>query len=162
MKSYKQLLQKINESEYTPGSYERGDVAGAGGRSAHSDLGSYRNELDEIVGRINAFIREYTSREFIDPTNLRNQLKARLNHVGLDFECDAKERLGEGSFTYQLQRFGGSFGTTPEHDLLKDGFLKTDMIREFVGSGMILSFNITRNEHSMFEVDARIQPGDAD
>ena len=155
MKSYKQLLQKLDESEYSVGSYERGDVAGAGGRSAHSDLGSYRIELDEIVGRINAFIKEYTSREFLDPTNLRNQLKARLNHVGLDFECDPTKRLGEGSFSYQLQRFGGSFGTTPEHDLLKDGFLKSDMIREFVGTGMILSFDITRNEHSMFEDHAR-------
>lgn len=162
MKSYKQLLQKLDESEYSVGSYEHGRVAGAGGRSAHSDLGSYRIELDEVVGRINAFIKEYTSREFLDPTNLRNQLKARLNHVGLDFECDPTKRLGEGSYSYQLQRFGGSFGTTPEHDLLKDGFLKSDMIREFVGTGMILSFDITRNEHSMFEVDARIMPGDAD
>ena len=82
MKHFKQLVQELVESEYSPGSYERGDVAGAGGRSAHSDLGSYRIELDEIVGRINAFIKEYTDRDFIDPTSLRNQLKARLNHVG--------------------------------------------------------------------------------
>jgi hypothetical protein len=141
MKHFKQLVQELVESEYSPGSYEHGGVAGAGGRSAHSDLGSYRIELDEIVGRINAFIKEYTDRDFIDPTSLRNQLKARLNHVGLDF--------------------GGSFGTTPTHNLMKDGFLKSDMIKEFTGSSMILSLNVSRNDNSMFSVDAKIVPGDA-
>ena len=161
MKHFKQLVQELVESEYSPGSYEHGGVAGAGGRSAHSDLGSYRIELDEIVGRINAFIKEYTNRDFIDPTSLRNQLKARLNHVGLDFECDSKSRLGEGNHVFQLSRFGGSFGTTPTHNLMKDGFLKSDMIKEFTGSSMILSLNVSRNDNSLFSVDAKIVPGDA-
>ena len=113
------------------------------------------------MGRINAFIKEYTDRDFIDPTSLRNQLKARLNHVGLDFECDSKTRLGEGNHVYQLSRFGGSFGTTPTHNLMKDGFLKSDMIKEFTGSSMILSLNVSRNDNSMFSVDAKIVPGDA-
>ena len=161
MKSYKQLFQELSESEYAPGHYQSDTMIGSKNISAQSDLGSYRIELDEVVGRINAFIREFTKREYIDPTNLRNQLKARLNHVGLDFECDTKERLGEGSFSYQLSRFGGSFGTTPTHNLLKDGFLKTDMISEFVGSGMVLTFNISKNDDSMYEVNAKITPGNA-
>ena len=159
MKHFKELVHELIESEYSPGHFQQG--VGSGGRSAHTDLGSYRIELDEIVGRINAFIKEFTNREFIDPTSLRNQLKARLNHVGLDFECDTKSRLGEGNFAYQLNRFGGSFGTTPTHNLLKDGFKTSDMIKEFTGSGMVLSFNISRNENSMFSVDAKIVPGDA-
>ena len=162
MKRYKELLQQLSESEYTPGSFEHGRVAGAGGRSAYSDLGSYRVELDEIVGRINAFVKQFTAREFLEPTNLRGQLKSKLNLVGLDFDCDTKERIGEGSYTYQLKRFGGSFGTTPEHDLMKDGFLESDMIEEFVGTKMVLSFNVKRNENSMFDIDAKIVPGNAE
>ena len=162
MKNFKELFTQLQESEYFPGHYQHGGVAGAGGRSAHDDLGSYRIELDEIVGRINAFIREYTEREFMDPTSLRNQLKARLNHVGLDFECDSKTRLSEGSYTYPVLRFGGSFGTTPEHDLLKNGFKRSDMIEEFAGVKMVLEFNVSRNEDSMYVVDARLRPGDHD
>jgi hypothetical protein len=161
MKHFKELVNELQESEYFPGHYQHARVAGAGGRSAHDDLGSYRIELDEIVGRINAFIREYTDREFIDPTSLRNQLKVRLNHVGLDFECDSKKRLGEGNFVFPVSRFGGSFGTTPEHDLLKNGFKKSDMIEEFAGTKMVLEFKITRNESSMYVVDARLRPGEA-
>ena len=161
MKSYKELFQELAESEYAPGHFQSDYMIGSKNTTAASDMGTYRIELDEIVGRINAFIKEYTSRDYIDPTNLRNTLKARLNHVGLDFDCNPRDRVTEGSYSYELNRFGGSFGTTPTHDLLKDGFLKSDMISEFTGSKMVLSFNVTKNEDSMFEIDAKIMPGDA-
>ena len=161
MKRYKELLQRLDEGEYTPGHYHSDTMIGGRTRGAHTDLGAYRIELDEIVSRINAFIREYTSREFLDPTYLRAQLKSKLNLVGLDFEYDTKQRIGEGSYSYQLKRFGGSFGTTPTHDLLKDGFLESDMIEEFAGSKMLLSFVVSKNESSMFDIDAKIVPGNA-
>ena len=159
MKTYKELISQLNEGEEQPGNYSYG--AGSGQRSAHSDMGNYRVELGEIVTRLNAFIREYTGKEFLDPTQLSNQLKTRLNNVGLDFDCDLKSRVEEGNYTYPLNRFGGSFGTTPEHDLLKDGFLTTDMISEFAGTSMVLRYNVSKNDDSMFVIDAKLVPGNA-
>jgi hypothetical protein len=45
---------------------------------------------------------------------------------------------------------------------MKDGFLESDMIEEFVGTKMVLSFNVKRNENSMFDIDAKIVPGNAE
>ena len=163
MKTYKQLFEGVvhnllSESEYAPGHFQSDTMIGSKNTTAASDMGSYRVELDEIVGRINAFIKEFTEREYIDPTNLRNNLKARLNHYGLDFECNVKERVTEGSYVYKLNRFGGSFGTTPEHDLLKDGFKTSDMIAEFAGTSMVLEFIVVKNDSSMYEIEARMKP----
>jgi hypothetical protein len=35
------------------------------------------------------------------------------------------------------------------------------MIKEFTGSSMVLSLNVSRNDNSLFSVDAKIVPGDA-
>jgi hypothetical protein len=160
MKRYKELVEQLNEGEYNPGNYAAG-VGHGGGYSAVSDLGNYRVELDEIVFRVNTFIREFSDREFLDPTSFRNTLKTKLNLLGLDFQCDSTQRVAEGNYSYPLLRFGGSFGTTPEHDLLKDGFKVSDMISEFAGSSMVLQYNVSKNDDSMFIVDAKIKPGNA-
>ena len=150
MKKFKELSSYLKENEYTDSSEPI--------RVARSDYGVFRVEDKETLGRINALIYEYTKREFIDPKNAMSQLRHKLNLIGLDFEMAAYDRVDEGSQDYKINRFGGEFGTTPEHDLSK-GFYKSDGISPFNdGVGMVLRTTYTVSESGMYSIDAMIVP----
>ena len=150
MKKFKELSSYLKENEYTDSSEPI--------RVARSDYGIYRVEDKETLGRINALIHEYTKREFIDPKNAMSQLRVKLNLIGLDFEMAAYDRVDEGSQDYKINRFGGEFGTTPEHDLSK-GFYKSDGISPFNdGVGMVLRTTYAVSESGMYSIDAMIVP----
>jgi hypothetical protein len=84
-------------------------------------------------------------------------LRAKMNIMGLDFDFTPATKLmpsPEGPNTFRLNRFGGTFGTTPEHDLSK-GFLVTDGISEFNGGkgiNMVVEVIITNNHLYKFEI----------
>ena len=101
---------------------------GSTNRSALSDFCTHRVEFDEQVFRINTFLENYFGRPILDSVGAFNQLRAKLNIVALDFMVDPEAVKTEGKFEFPVTRHGGSFGTTPDHDLSK-GFYKDDGIR---------------------------------
>ena len=100
---------------------------GSTNRSALSDVGTYRVDIDEQMFRINVFLENYFQRPILDSAGAFNALRAKLNIVGLDFTFDRNQVCQEGSFSFPMNRHGGSFGTKPDHDLSK-GFYTDDGI----------------------------------
>ena len=150
MKTYKELRQKINEGQET---------TGGAARSAHSDFGVHRIEHPEELGRLNAFLNAFTQMEFLDPKSCVATLRHKLNLAGLEFEYNNSTALNlEGNTTFPLEKWGGSFGTTPTHDLRK-GFYKSDNIKEFNGGiGLNLSVDVHQDSGGLYQIDAKILP----
>jgi len=119
MKTFKDLKNRLSEAG--------GDVGGWGStnRSAMSDFGAHRMEFEDQVFRVNVFLENYFGRPIIDSVGVFSQLRAKLSIIGLDFEFDPTAVRTEGPFEFPMTRYGGSFGTTPDHDLSK-GFYKDD------------------------------------
>jgi hypothetical protein len=111
MKTYDQILQKINESEYGDGGgFGIGDPGDSHGRSAYSDAGVYRVESPAQLKRINAFINAFTQKEFLDPRAALGMLRTKLNLTGLDFRIDKSVEVTTENKSFELTRFGGTFG----------------------------------------------------
>jgi len=150
MKTYKELQEKIDtiaESAY---------VSGGAARGAHSEFGVHRIENDEQVGRINAFLNAFTDKEFLSPKTAIAQIRHKLNMSGLDFEWNNASVVTNETMNLPLTRWGGSFGTTPTHDL-KTGFYKGDNIKEFNdGVGLSLRVNADQEDGGLYIIDARI------
>jgi hypothetical protein len=153
MKTYNELLQKINESEYGfGGGFGNGDPSDSYGRSAHSDAGIYRTESPAQLKRLNAFVNAFTQKEFLDPRAALGMLRAKLNIAGLDFKIDMAENLEDGSTSYRLYKFGGTFGkspTTPHNE-----FEVTDGFEE--GKSYALNINMIDVPNGLYKVDAKI------
>lgn len=136
MSLFKKILSRLVENEQT--------VDGSGfdmyltktGRSAHSDYGLFRDDQDQLK-RIQAFVNAYLGGSYIEPEAAVNLLRSKLNHAGLDFDFNSKSKLSAGTHSFQLNRYGEIFGTTPTHDLLKNGF---DKGKEYVP--LNLTFNL--------------------
>ena len=150
MKTYKELQQKINEGQET---------SGGAARSAHGDFGVHRIEHPEQLGRLNAFLKAFTQMEFLDPKSSIATLRHKLNLAGFEFEYNSTTALNlEGNTMFPLERWGGSFGTTPTHDL-KTGFYKGDNIKEFNGgTGLNLSIDVHQEDGGLYQIDAKIVP----
>lgn len=88
-----------------------------------SDVGTFYIERPDQLQRINNFVEAFLDREFIDPKLALNALRTRLNTTGIDFST-TPEVVEEGHLEFEVTRNGGSFGTTPEHNLMKDGFYR--------------------------------------
>ena len=58
-----------------------------------------------------------------------------------------------------LARWGGSFGTTPTHNLMKDGFYRGDNIKEFNnGVGLALRLEVFQEDDGLYQMDAKVVP----
>ena len=120
-------------------------------RTAMSDVGAHYIENPEQLARINAFIESYMGRDYIDVTGAFNHLRARLNVVGIDFDTTPSE-VSEGSYEFPIVRHGGSFGTTPEHDL-KTGFYRDNGTP---GYNFVLKADVAIAENGAYKVNAKI------
>jgi len=154
MKTYKKLqedISTITESQVT---------VGGAARSAHSDFGVHRVDHPEQLVRLNSFLKAFTQREFIEPKNAVSQLRHKLNLAGLDFDWNNSSELSTDESTkLPLKRWGGSFGTTPTHNLLKQGFYTSDNISEFNnGVGLVLKIDLFQDDDGLYEIDAKIVP----
>jgi len=151
MKTYKELrtdLTAITEGEET---------VGGAARSAHSDYGIHRIDDPEQHSRLNSFISSFTHKEFIEPKAAMAQLRHKFNLAGLDFKWDNTSNFDESNATIlPISRYGGTFGTTPEHDL-SNGFQVTDGIKEFNnGVALSLSVNTHPGKNGLIKLDAEI------
>jgi hypothetical protein len=128
-------------------------------RSAASDFGVHRIENDTQLNRVKAFLSSFSGREYLEPRGALSLLRAKMNIMGLDFDFTPKTKLIPGPNVFPLNRFGGTFGTTPEHDLLKDGFLTTDGISEFNnGKGLNLILDIQMTPNNLYKFDFSVVP----
>jgi hypothetical protein len=153
MKRYKELRKQLNESELQDGGALGGFPADRGSRSAFSDYGLYRVENEEQLKRLKAFINAFTSREYLEPRAALSLLRVKLNLAGLDFQFDAKTDLKTNQpMLFKLKRFGGTFGTSPTHDLSK-GFEVTD---GFMGDSLSLIVNIIDSETGLYVLDIKV------
>lgn len=157
MKTYKELqdnIQVVLENEV---------ITGGAARSAHSDFGVHRIEHDSQVGRLNAFLNAFTDREFLDPKTAIAQIRNKFNQAGLDFEWNNKSSITNEKMELPLLKWGGSFGTIPTHNLMKDGFYKSDNISEFNGGkGLSLKINTDKEDGGLYFIDAKIVPSSGD
>lgn len=146
MKKFSELKQKLAESEYADGGGFNAAYDGTTSRSAASDYGVHRIENENQRGRIGAFLQTFAQKDYLDPRSAFALLRAKLNLAGLDFQFNPNvQLLTNAEMKFPLSRFGGTFGTTPTHDLSK-GFLETDGIAEFNdGKGLQMVVVITRN-----------------
>tara|TARA_R100001594_G_scaffold106632_1_gene141102 strand:- start:1201 stop:1665 length:465 start_codon:yes stop_codon:yes gene_type:complete len=151
MKKFKELTAKIDSL------VENEHIFGGAARSAHSDYGVFRIENSEQLKRVNAFLNAFTQREFIEPKHGIAQIRHKFNQMGLEFDWTpqtSKIEYGE-EMKLPLSRWGGSFGTTPEHDLLKDGFYRDD---NFEGTGFTLGLKVTSPNGGLCQIDAMVYP----
>lgn len=153
MKTYNELLQNIHESEYGEGGgFGIGDPSDSHGRSAYSDAGIYRTESPAQLKRLNAFISAFTQKEFLDPRAAMGMLRAKLNIAGLDFKIDMAESLDDGTTSYRLYKFGGTFGKSLETP--HDEFETTDGFEE--GKSYALNVNVIDIPSGLYKIDAKI------
>ena len=152
MKTYKEL-KDIAENfgvTYTPN----------GGRESKSvqDTTTSLNDLgnEETMGAITAFIKQFTESECMNPRQRVAQLRTRLNTLGLHFDFDPAGNFTEGTESYSLSQFGGSFGTTPEHDLMTQGFKEDDGITPKLGHGLALEVSYNKADSGLYKLEARI------
>jgi hypothetical protein len=121
MKNFKNILNTLLENEYVEAGSVFNGFSDPMPRTAHSDHGLFRDDASQF-NRINAFVHNFLSGTYLDPRAAIALLRSKLNHAGLDFEFNNTVKLVPGNNTFQLNRFGEKFGTTPTHDLLKQGF----------------------------------------
>ena len=109
--------------------------------------------------RLNAFLNAFTQMEFLEPKSAIATIRHKLNLAGLDFEWNNKSSFTpEETLKLPLARWGGSFGTTPTHDL-SQGFYQGDNIAEFNdGKGLELSIDVYQEDNGLYQMDAKILP----
>jgi len=122
--------------------------------SALSDEGTFYIERPDQLARINAFIESFMDRGFIDARQAFNHLRARLNVTGIDFS-KTPDIVQEGHLEFEVTRHGGSFGTTPTHNLMKDGFYRDSGVQ---GMNFTLKADVTLGERGLHRISAKIVP----
>ena len=127
MKRFKELRENlIVESEFSP--------YGLANRSIHSDHGVHRLDTDNNIAKINSFIETFLSGNTLHPKVKLEQLRVRLNHIGLDF--DTKNATMDEDVTsipvtyygkvfgYELDNQGSATGVIGDQDLATQKFGK--------------------------------------
>jgi len=135
MKRFKELRENlILESEFSP--------YGLYNRSIHTDDGVHRLDDRENLGRINAFIENFLSGNTLHPKVKLEQLKVRLNHIGLDF--DTKGGLVDEEITsYPMTYYGKVFGYKMENGAPTGEIGDQDFSTEKFGRPLALSVRQT-------------------
>lgn len=98
-------------------SQEYGGVLGPVDAEAVQGIDRLNPMKPEGLQRINVFLKQFFKRSTLNPSNEIGQLRARLNHLGLDFPFNAMQPV------QPINRFKVGktevFGTTPTTDLSK-------------------------------------------
>lgn len=154
MKKYKELRKQLFEGENMDGG-ALGQWPTNAPDSAHSHYGVHRVESDEQIQRIQAFLNTFANKEYLDPRAALSLLRVKLNLAGLDFDFNNKTEVTPNkTMVFHLKRFGGTFGTTPTHDLTKEPFKVTDGIEDVTNGGHLnLTVNIDTAESGLYKLN---------
>lgn len=174
---FKDLRNKIEENHQTM----KISAAAVGpfnpdGAVDTSDI-SIASLTGEALNRLNAFLGGAFAKSYISTSNVMNQIKNKLEMVGLFFEYrqapakvgaditnrlasdanprDAITELGEGEHEFALSYLGGSYGRYPTDP----GFdpYKSDNITPKVGTPLVLCVNIAKEENGTYFVRPAIK-----
>jgi hypothetical protein len=106
MKRFKELRNElISEAEFDP--------YGLNAKSVLTDDGVHRLENPGNIARINQFIDNFLEGECMNVKVKLEQLRVRLNHIGLDFNVN--EGLSDDDITsYPVNYYGKAYGYHPE------------------------------------------------
>jgi hypothetical protein len=152
MKRYKELKKQLNESEYMDGGALGQWPTNAPG-SAHSDFGVHRIESDEQIQRLQAFLYTFSNKEYLDPRAALSLLRVKLNLAGFDFDFTNKTEIKPNeTMAFHLKRFGGTFGTTPEHNLLKEDGIEDVMNGEHLN----LVVHVSTSESGLYKLEMHL------
>lgn len=126
-------------------------------RSAVDDFGIHRVEHNQEVQRLQAFLKAFTGREYIDPRAALSLMRVKLNLAGVDFDFNKKTHVPVGEpMHFHLKRWGGTFGVTPENDG-RHGFEVTDGISQMLsGDHLCLVVTIHEAGSGLYKMDAQI------
>lgn len=126
-------------------------------RSASDDVGIHQIQKNSQVQKLQAFLHAFTGREYLDPRAALSLMRVKLNLAGLDFDFTNKTNLDVNKPQYfVIKRFGGTFGTTPDHDLSK-GFKVTDGVEDILGGDhLALAINIIEAESGLYKMNVKI------
>lgn len=138
MKRFKELRETlILEAEYNPWGYQS--------QSIHQDDGVHQNPADaEKIQKLNAFIENFLAAgKSMDPKARLEQLNIRLNHVGLNFNCN--EGVKDGDITsYEVKYYGEVYGYKLDDNFGPTGEIgEQDLATEKFGSPLVLSVRST-------------------
>jgi hypothetical protein len=142
MKNFKNLVN-ILENEYADVGNVFNGFSTPFTRSAHSDAGVHRDDSSQI-NRIHSFANAHLNGDYLDPIQALKTLRAKINHAGLDFDFNNQTKLNIGRNSFQLNRYGEIFGTTPTTNLM-DGF---DRGKDYVP--LSLTFDLTKSSNGKF------------
>lgn len=157
MKKYKELRKQLFESEVMDGG-ALGQWPTNAPNSAHSDYGVHRIENEEQTNRLQAFLNTFANKEYLDPRAALSLLRVKLNFAGMDFDFNNKTEITPNNdMVFQLKRFGGTFGTTPTHDLMKQGFKVTDGIEDVLdGNHLNLVVSMMESPSGLYKLSLKI------
>ena len=87
----------------------------------YSALGAHNIYNPDVLKRVNAFVGAISEREFIKPQHAIDELREKLNRIGLN--VSAVDMNGDnGKVTAEVKQFGGRFGKdTDGSDINDDG-----------------------------------------
>jgi len=162
---FKQLLQKTgpiteNSGEQTfGGGLFIGDPNAPRTPSPLTDKGTFNINLPRSLDAINSLLYGLSQKDYIDPDQVLNIVKQKLNHFGFDFQY--KNALPDGETLIKLYQYGspyiGVYGMTPHKDVNKEGF-SSDGIEEKLGYGLNLMVNIVKQPNFLRKVQLMIVP----
>lgn len=157
MKNYKQLKQQLMEGEYVDGGALGQWPTPDSVRSAADDFGIHRIEHSQEVQKLQAFLKAFTGREYIDPRAALSLMRVKLNLAGVDFDFNSKTHVSVGQpMHFHLKQWGGTFGVTPENDG-RNGFEVTDGISQKLGGDhLCLVVTLREAESGLYKMDAQI------
>lgn len=161
MKRFKELrseLETLAEEHSEGGGFGYDPVLKSQGRSAKDKVEPTNYDDPYDMQKVNAFITAFTSKSYVDPRAALYLLRAKLNLTGIDFDVSRGTELEtEKEYAFPIKRFGGTFGTSPEHDLQK-GFEKTN---GFNGRDYVLKVKIDApsggGKSGLFMLNAHIE-----
>ena len=126
-----------------------------------TDKGTFNLKLPRSLDAINSLLYGLSQREYVDPDQVLNIVKEKLNHFGFDFQY--KNALPDGQTVIKLYQYGspyiGVYGMTPTQDVNKVGF-SSDGISEKLGHGLNLMVNIVKQPNFLRKVQLMIVPAD--
>lgn len=163
---FKNLLSKIqNLQENAPeDTFGGGLYIGTGEKkptSALSNKGTFNIRLPRSLDAINAMLIGFSTKDYIDPDEVLNFVKIKLNHFGFDFEY--KTKLEDGENVFPLVQYGSSqlgiYGQNPYDDVNEKGFSQGDGIKEKLGHGLDLVVNVQRGPNMLRRLNMMIVPG---
>lgn len=160
MKRFKELRNEIEtlaEEHSEGGGFGFDPVLKSKGRSAQNEVKPTNYDDPYDMQKVNAFITAFTSKSYVDPRSALYLLKAKLNLTGIDFDLNRSTELEtDKEYSLPIKRYGGTFGTSPQHDL-KNGF---EVTNGFDGRNYVLKIKImapSSEEHAgLFVISAKV------